>query len=651
MKRALGVCYYPEHWPESVWAEDAALMADAGLSWVRICEFAWSRLEPKPNSFDFDWLDRAIETLGRRGLKVVLCTPTATPPRWMLTRHPDMLAVDAGRRERGFGSRRHYCFSHRGYREECARITRALAERYGGNPHVAAWQTDNEYGCHDTVLSYSAAAKAGFVAWLRARYGTVDRLNKAWGNVFWSMEYESFDDIGLPNLTVTEPNPAHLLDFRRYSSDQVVAFNKVQVEIIRTLSPDRPIIHNYLGRTAEFDHYRVGADLDFAAWDSYPLGFLAEGTGRDSAWKRRFLRQGDPDFQAFHHDLYRAVGKGRWWVMEQQPGPVNWAPYNPAPLDGMLRLWAWEAFAHGAEAVSFFRWRQAPFAQEQMHTGLLRPDSVAAQGLADVQAVARELALAPEVDTGPVPVALVFDYESDWAWRTQPQGRDFDYFSLVFESYQILRRFGLSVEILSPDGDDLSTYALVVVPGLMHWRAPFVEALRSYKGIALIGPRTGSKTEHFSIPPTLPPNIPDLLDMKVTHVETLPSDAPVPLKNGGTFKGWREFVEVGSRAHIVETTADGHAALVAQGALRYVAGRPDRDAATRLLRAICAKAGLETLDLPDGLRVRDAGRFRFVFNYEAEPADPACFGLTGERVLGDFPLPPAGLAILKRQLP
>ena len=648
MKRMLGVCYYPEHWPESLWSEDAARMKDAGLSWVRVGEFAWSRLEPAPGRLDFDWLDRAIETLGSVGLKVTLCTPTATPPRWMLTRYPDMLAVDAEGRARRFGSRRHYCFGHQGYRDECARITRTLAERYGDNPHVAAWQTDNEYGCHNTVVSYSAAAEAAFVDWLRARYGTVDRLNEAWGNVFWSMEYGSFDEIGPPNLTVTEPNPAHVMDFRRFSSDKVVTFNRVQVDIIRALSPGRPIVHNYLGRAAEFDHYRVGADLDFAAWDSYPLGFLAESAVSDAAWKRRFMHQGDPDFQAFHHDLYRAVGKGRWWVMEQQPGPVNWAPYNPAPLDGMLRLWAWEAFAHGAETVSFFRWRQAPFAQEQMHAGLLRPDSAAAQGLTEVQTVARELALASEVDTGPAPVALVFDYESEWAWRIQPQGRDFGYFALAFETYRTLRRFGLSVDILSPDTGDLSAYALLVVPGLMRWRDRFLEALRAYGGIAVIGPRAGSKTEHFAIPPALAPNIPDVLDVKVARVETLRADAPVPLEGGGAFRGWREFVDVGPRARIVETTKDGHPALVAQGALRYVAGRPDGEASTRLLRAACTEAGLLALDLPDGLRVRDAGTYRFVFNYDVEAVDPAGFGLKGERVLGGFPLPPAGVAILKR---
>ncbi|MES2145417.1 MAG: beta-galactosidase, partial [Pseudomonadota bacterium] len=466
MKRTLGVCYYPEHWPEAQWAEDAARMAKLGLTWVRIGEFAWSRMEPQPGRMEWDWLDRAIATLGAAGLKVVLGTPTATPPRWMLDRHPDMIAVDRDGKPRGFGSRRHYCFSHKGYLAECARIVGLMAERYGRNPHVGAWQTDNEYGCHDTTISYSKSAEAGFRDWLAQKYQSPQALNRAWGNVFWSMEYASFDEIGLPNLMVTEGNPSHLMDFRRFSSDQVVAFNRVQTDIIRRHSPC-PIAHNYMGQVTEFDHFKVGADLEIASWDSYPLGFLSDRIPASPEHKRRFAHQGDPDFQAFHHDLYRAVGRGRWWIMEQQPGPVNWAPYNPDPLPGMARLWAWEAFAHGAEAVCYFRWRQAPFAQEQMHAGLLRPDSVAAPAHDEAAQVARELADMPDVDLAKADVALVFDYASDWAWQIQPQGRGFHYFWLAFHMYRGLRRLGLNVDILPPDAVDLSAYKLVLGPGLM----------------------------------------------------------------------------------------------------------------------------------------------------------------------------------------
>ncbi len=613
MKRSLGACYYPEHWPESQWTDDAQRMAEAGLTWVRIGEFAWSRLEPAPGKLELDWLDRAIETLGAAGLQVVLGTPTATPPRWMLDRHPDMLAVDAQGRARRFGSRRHYCFSHAGYLEDCRRIVTALAQRYGGNPHVAAWQTDNEYGCHDTIYSYSNAARRAFRTWLAQKYQSPQALNRAWGNVFWSMEYDSFDQIDLPNLTVTEPNPAHVLDFKRFSSDQVVAFNRAQVDILRRHT-DAPIAHNYMGRIVEFDHYKVGADLDIASWDSYPLGFLSDRLEASADHKAAFLRQGDPDFQAFHHDLYRTVGRGRWWVMEQQPGPVNWAPHNPAPLPGMVRLWTWEAFAHGAEAVCYFRWRQAPFGQEQMHAGLLRPDSAPAPGLAEVAQVARELAEAPQVDSAPADVALIFDYESAWAWSTQPQGADFDYFRLCFAWYRAARRLGLNVDILPPDTGDLSPWRLVLAPGLFTLNRQLRAALPSCPGAVVFGPRANSRTADFAIPTPLPPNLPGL-DARVTRVQSLPPDCCEALQGGGRLVHWLEDIE--GTAEVTHRRADGAAAMVAAGALRYLAGWPDGPTLRRLLRDLCAEVGLKTHDMPAPLRQRRAGGKRYIFNYGA----------------------------------
>lgn len=617
MKRTLGVCYYPEHWPEAQWAEDAARMAALGLTWVRIGEFAWSRMEPEPGRFDWDWLDRAIAVLGAAGLQVVLGTPTATPPRWMLDRQPDMLAVDAEGRTRGFGSRRHYCFSHRGYRTECARIVTELARRYGRNPHVAAWQTDNEYGCHDTVLSYSDAARGAFREWLAQRYQSPQALNRAWGNVFWSMEYSSFDEVGLPNLTVTEANPSHVMAFRRFASDEVAAFNRVQTEIIRKHS-DAPIAHNYMGRITEFDHFAVGADLDIASWDAYPLGFLSDRLEVTAEHKRRFVRQGDPDFQAFHHDLYRAVGRGRWWIMEQQPGPVNWAPWNADPLPGMARLWAWEAFAHGAEAVCYFRWRQAPFAQEQMHAGLLRPDSAAAQAFAEAEKVAAELASMPDVGTARADVALVFDYASAWAWQTQPQGRDFDYFRLAFAFYRGLRRLGLNVDILPPDVADLTGYKLILAPGVATLSAPFLTALGAFDGTALIGPRSNAKTVEFATPVPLPPNLPGL-DAVVARVESLPPDVPVPLEAGGNLLHWREKIE--GAADVVERATDGWPALLRAGGIHYLAGWPEDAVLDRMLVALCKAQGIGVEVLPEGLRRRDSDTHRFWFNYNPFAVD------------------------------
>jgi beta-galactosidase len=622
MKRSLGCCYYPEHWPEEIWAEDARRMVEAGLSWVRIGEFAWSRLEPEPGRLDWGWLDRAIDVLGAAGLRVVLGTPTATPPRWLLTRHPDMLAVDAGGRPRRFGSRRHYCFSHPGYLEECRRIVTLLADRFGRHPHLAAWQTDNEYGCHDTVLSYSDAARRAFRDWLRARYpgggndGDIAALNAAWGNVFWSMDYGDFDEIDLPNLTVTEPNPAHALAFRRFASDQVAAFNRAQVEIIRARS-DAPIAHNYMGRETAFDHFAVGADLDIASWDSYPLGFLEDRAGASPERQRRYMRQGDPDFQAFHHDLYRAVGRGRWWVMEQQPGPVNWAPYNPAPLPGMVRLWTWEAFAHGAEAVLYFRWRQAPFAQEQMHAGLLRPDSAPAPALAEARAVADELDEAAEVAPVQAPVALIFDYASSWAWEVQPHGAGLSYFGLVLDHYRALRRLGLSVDVVPPDAS-LDGYRMVLAPGLILMDEALKARLAACGAEVLAGPRAACRGPDMALSLPLPPALPGL-DATVARVESLRPDAPVPVSGGGALTGWRENLE--GAAEVVLSDVGGGPVALRSGRLTYMGGWGDAAALARLVRGMASRAGVPLRALPPGVRVRETGAERFWFNHGPEAAD------------------------------
>jgi len=617
MKRSLGTCYYPEHWSRDIWERDAQQMADLGLTWVRIGEFAWSRLEPVPGQFDFDWLDQAIDVLGRAGLQVVLGTPTATPPRWVVDKHPDMIAVDAHGHPRKFGSRRHYCFSHAGYRDETARIVTILAKRYGQNPYVAAWQTDNEYGCHDTILSYSDAARDAFRGWLRTRYsgagndGDIDALNAAWGNVFWSMEYNDFDQIDLPNLTVTEPNPAHVLDFRRFSSDQVVSYNRLQVDILRQYT-DAPIAHNYMGRITDFDHYQVGNDLDIASWDSYPLGFLEDRVTATEDHRAMFYRQGDPDFQAFHHDLYRAVGRGRWWIMEQQPGPVNWAPYNPAPLPGMVRLWTWEAFAHGAEAVCYFRWRQAPMAQEQMHAGMLRPDSVPAAAYHEAAQVMSELADAPNVTCPKGDVALIFDYLSQWTWEIQPHCQGLSYFDIVFDVYRAMRSLGLSVDILSPDTDALDDYPVVFAPALMHIPPKLEQAIAATQTRLVHGPRSGARDASFNIPADLPPRIANL-DATVSYVESLRPSVAIAIEGGGAIRSYREHIE--TRANVIWKTANGDAAMIEQGSVAYVCGVLDDAGWRRVVKDECDRAGIATMNLPTGLRTRVTEAERFWFNH------------------------------------
>jgi beta-galactosidase len=654
MSPALGVCYYPEHWPQERWSIDAQMMAKAGIRHVRIGEFAWSRMEPEPGHYDFDWLDQAVDTLAAHGLQIVMGTPTATPPKWLVDQMPEMIAVDRNGHPRKFGSRRHYCFSHQGYQAECDRIVSVLAKRYGSHPAVTAWQTDNEYGCHDTVLSYSSAALSGFRDWLAQKYQSPQALNRGWGNVFWSMELRSFAEVELPNLTVTEANPSHWLDFRRYSSDQVVAFNRRQTKIIRAHAPDATLLHNYMGGFVEFDHFDVSQDLDAASWDSYPIGFL-DRDDTDAERRQRYMRVGDPDSQAFHHDLYRACGRGRWWVMEQQPGPVNWAPYNPVPMPGAVRLWTWEAFAHGAEVVSYFRWRQAPFAQEQMHEALLLPDGTANEAYGVASAVSREMQDIdlPDPEGAPADVALVFDYKSAWAWMIQPQGASFVYLHLVLDIYRALRAHGLSVDVVPPDGSGLEGRKLVVAPGLFSIGDDLAKGLARSGAQVLLGPRSGAKTPDFQIPATLPPGeaLQSLLPIRVRRVESLPPGSIVPMENiDRHFRNWREYVDAGDGVEVTMHTADGEAALLrsAGGKLHYLAGWPDPLLAREIIAELCERAGLPRLDLHRDIRVRDRGDLRFVFNHGPEHVDISGLIVGATLVSGEAVLAPCGVAILRQ---
>jgi beta-galactosidase len=642
----LGVCYYPEQWDESLWAQDAARMRALGLTWVRIAEFAWARIEPAPGRFDWGWLDRAVEVLGRAGLKVILCTPTAAPPKWLVDRHPDILPVAADGTVRKFGARRHYCFSSPRYREEAARITRAVAERYGRNPHVQAWQTDNEYGDHDTVHSYSPAALAAFRDWLRARYGTIGALNRAWGTSFWSMTYSEFDQIELPNNLVEEPSPTHRVDFLRFSSDQVRSFNRAQVGIIRGLSPGRPVTHNYMNQNTDFDHFAVGEDLDLASWDVYPLGGLVHGRLPEAA-KARYLRTGDPDQTAFNHDLYRAVGRGRVWVMEQQPGPVNWAVANPAPRDGMVRLWTWLAFAHGCEMVSYFRWRQAPFAQEQFHAGLLHPDSTPDQAFHEVAAVLAE-ALPPLPPRAQARVALVLDYPSRWAGQALPQGQGCNPAHIALDWYAAARRHGVEVDIIGQHSDP-EGYDLILAPDLIMADAGFLGRVKAAGAKILFGPRSGSKTAEMQTPAGLAPGpLRAMLDMRVSRVESLPGYHAETVMLGNLAlpaHRWRETVE--TREEVLATFAGDHRggspALLGNGQARYLAALMPPEGLLPVITGALDWAGVAWQpDLGD-IRLTRRGGVTFAFNYGPDPA--AAPAPAGARFLiGARHLPPAGVA-------
>jgi len=643
----LGVCYYPEHWPESVWPDDARRMRELGISVVRVGEFAWSRLEPARDAFNFGWLHRALNILHEEGLEVVLGTPTATPPKWLIDEFPSILAIDDSGNPRGFGSRRHYCFSSTVYRRECCRIVEKVVKEFGEHPAISTWQTDNEYGCHSTIVSYSEDALSGFREWCRERYGTIDNLNVLWGNVFWSMEYTGFEQIPLPVLSVTELNPAHRLAFWRFSSDQVASFNKLQTVLIREHSPDRDVMHNFMGNFTEFDHYHTAKDIDIAAWDNYPLGFL-DRDGVKEEDQKKWFRTGHPDSSAFHHDLYR--GMGRLWVIEQQPGPVNWAPHNPAPLDGMVKLWALEAMAHGAELMSWFRWRQMPSAQEQMHTGLLLPDGTEDEAASEVRLLCQDLEkLLPHVEALPqhqelsqAEVALIFDYAGDQMLRIQPQGSNYGPLEWVQTVYTSIRRCGVDIDIVQP-GVPLDNYKLVVLSNTVSVDDVLVKELMDCDAHIVVGPRCGSKTEEYSIPPSLPPSLlRSLLPIKVTRVESLPDFACLETSNGFTTVRWRE--KVSSEIKAAATFPDGWGFHYVKNNNHYLNACLDDCSLLKFFEARLSEAGVKTTSCSEGVRLKRMGSLVFAFNYGP---DTVTLENTNDYLIGSAELSPADVSVWK----
>lgn len=624
---AIGVCYYPEHWPSEQWSDHAARMREAGISLVRIGEFAWSRIEPAPECFEWKWLDTAIDTLANAGLRVVLCTPTACPPRWLVMQLPDILPVDSAGRVREFGSRRHYRFASQSYQREAKRISQAVIRRYAAHPAVVGWQLDNEYGCHDTTRSYAEDDLHAFQRWLADRYGEITALNRAWGTVFWSQEYTEFAQIELPNSTVTEANPAQQIDYCHFASEQVVAFNRQQRQQLRdSRGADRWVTHNFMGNFSDFDHFAVGDDLDIASWDSYPLGFLDQGWASD-AEKLRYRRIGHPDWAAFHHDLYRAVGRGRFAVMEQQPGPVNWAPANAEPLAGAAAFWGMEAIAHGAEFVSFFRYQQFPLAQEQMHAGLRLPGGDPAPAWPAVQKLARHINELPEMPGAPARVALLFDYPSCWATSIQPHAPGMQHLESALAFYSAARRHGLNIDIVH-QRSSLDGYALLMIPGSVFVSDALVDEIIASEVDCLVGPRSGSRAPTFALPENLPPGaLQRILPLRVVAVDSMRPGAEREFEYARErYAVTRWYERIDSELEPQLRCDDGSGLWYRHDSHHYLNAHLPVPFLSRLIEAMLMERQLASGELPEGLRLRQRGALQFAFNFSPEPRHFAADG-------------------------
>ncbi len=647
-----GVCYFPEHWPRERWAEDVEAMADAGMEYVRLAEFSWSVLEPERGDLRFEWLDEAVELIGDHGMQAVLCTPTATPPKWLVDERPEIRQEDPDGTVREHGSRRHYCFNSPAYREETERIVRAVTERYPDSPHVAGWQTDNEFGCHRTVRCYCDDCAAAFRDWLRDRHGDVETLNEAWGNRFWSQAYDSFEAVDPPGPTPAEHHPSRLLAYARFASDSVVEYNRFQADLIREANADWFLTHNFMGRFPTLDAFDVSVDLDLVSWDSYPTGFVQDRYDGEATPDQ--LRAGDPNQVGMDHDLYRSALDRPFWVMEQQPGDVNWPPHCPQPGEGAMRLWAHHATAHGADAVLYFRWRRCLEGQEQYHAGLRKADGSADRGYHDATSAAADFAALSDVDHVDAPVAVLFDYDALWALNAQPHAPDFDYWALQEAFYGALRGRGVQVDVIPPDAD-LDGYAAIVAPALHLVTEALADRLHDYVasgGSLLFGPRTGVKDAHNKLRPALQPgpltdlvgatvdqheSLPRRLETRVRRVDGVGGDQRDPRDGIGTspivdadrfgFRTWAEWLDPDDAVVRFVYDTDGVEAdrpavvenAVGDGRVVYCGVWPEADLADDLVVDLLAGTDVPHGErLPDGVDVAERGGYTWVTNFTSD---------------------------------
>jgi len=484
-----GADYYPEQWPEERWDEDANLMVKAGFNTVRLAEFAWSKMEPNEGEYNFDWLDRAISVLSSHGINIILGTPTASPPPWLMAKQKDLFLVEQNGVRQTYGLRREYCPNNSLYYQYTERIVTKMADHYKDNPAVIGWQIDNEFGDR----CYCDICKAEFHKWLQKRYHTLENLNLKWGTTFWSHIYNDWSQIPVPLSTIRSHNPGLSLDYRRFMSDTYRNYQKFQINIIRQYCPGHLITHNLMGFSYnQLNYYETTTDLDVVVWDNYPRtqwGMWAEV---------------DPAKAALNADTMRGLKKKNFWVMEQQSGGGGWENVAVPPKPGEIRLWTYQSIAHGADAIIYFRWRTARFGTEQYWQGILEHHGIPGRRYDEVLKIGEELQRIGKTITGSLvkpQVAIMQSYDTRFAFQVQPNNPRFGYEKHIQDVYKGFFDNHIAIDIVS-EKDPLAQYKVVIVPAmfiLADETASNLEKFAAAGGIVVFTPRTGVKDEFNTV--------------------------------------------------------------------------------------------------------------------------------------------------------
>jgi beta-galactosidase len=638
----LGVDYYPDQTPEARWEEDAQMMAETGFTNVRIAEFAWALMEPAEGKFDFAWLRRAVQTLHKHDISVILGTPSAAPPPWLTARYPEIVEVNAQGEPLHPGGRRFTCPTNQTYRRLSLSIATEMARAFAEVPGVIGWQIDNELTLSPSPRCYCNFCQAGFQAWLHSKYGSLDNLNRSWGTVFWSQTYTEFTQIPVPLPSGGDPNPGLALDYDRYQSHANVSFLEEQLGMLRTACPRHFVTTNNVGPPVDnIDLRDLYKNLDFAALDNYP-GFFKmllheQAKSTDISWDLINTTV------ALQHDFARGIKGGKsFMIMEEQSGKAGQRTFSPQPEKGQVRLWTYQAVAHGAMGVNYFRWDTATFGTEEYWHGILNHDRSWSPAYDEIKQTVKELkALGPEVlhSQYPAETALVFDYDCDWALQIQPGHYALRYMDQITSWYGSITASHTGIDVVAP-GADWTPYKVVFAPlayVLSEAQGERIWSFVQQGGVFVSNFRLGVKTETSQIVRTpLPGLLHDVMGVTVKDYVPIYSARPA-VAFSSVLSGpdaevgiWMDVLQPSGAEVLGTYTSGAHAGQAAitmnsfrRGKAVYIGADLDAESLARVLRTLAAQAGVaQPLEVPPGveLTVRAAGNKQWMFLLNHTPA-------------------------------
>lgn len=624
-----GACYYPEHWPEDRWETDMKLMKEADFNWLRMAEFSWAKIEPEEGVYNFEWLDRCIALMNKYNIKAVLGTPTAAPPKWLMNKHEDIYPCDEKGIIKGFGTRRHYCFNSPNYHNYTQKITEKMAEHYQNTPNVMAWQIDNEFGMADTSRCYCENCRKMFQQWLENKYKHINTLNETWGTVYWSQTYHDWEDVVLPKYTTGKlHNPALQLDYRRFCSDAVVEYQKMQVDIIRKLAPHQKVTTNFMGVFPDLNYYDMAKGLDLAALDIYPNLSNEDQISASPS--------------ALEYTQTRSLKKGNYWVTEMQSGSPGGNIIFRTPKPGELRSWTYQAIAHGADGILYFRWRGILFGNEQFWHGILPHSGKVNRRYKEAQQVGAELKRIGVELEGSSPrskVAIMRSYDNQWAFEIQPQMSDFDYTEHLKTYFDYFHKRRINADVISPR-DPMENYDLIIIPTLFLSDDRMVSSIVQYVrsgGTVIMDIRSGAKSWDSQMEPlTLPGNYSDLLGIEIDDYGIIIEKHYTQIhyeQNKKSYKGYRWYDVIESKGAEVLASYDsdyfkGMPAvtrnLYGNGTAYYLGTVLEENLLDEIMDEACKKAGVYSPIIDADLGIEMVSRSKgdtdywFVINHNDE---------------------------------